>query len=998
MVKYPSSVLHFITLLLGGLFMLVAHAQGQTPHYETASQPWKDSLGNHRLVVDVPVRSNAVEVKVDWRRRDRDAAKKTLLITDSNGRPLQNIKIKHLDRETGDFIFQPISGQGRYYIYYMPWSGHKWEGGFQGDYLHQQPQADITWLNSIENLTASGNLPIARNVAIQARTAFDSFFPMEIVAKKEEVKALQDKYKDPFLLFLEDRTHPIKMFDDLPLRWIENGPVTNKSHDFLLKADRNEYYVFQIGVFASKDSLSDLQVSYDNAPFKMTCFNTEGVDSKGRKFIKQVNVPKGHVQPLWLGMDIPRQARPGKYSFTVRVQDGAGSVRLVNIQLDIQDKVIEDRGDSDLWRLSRLRWLNSSLGIDDQNTTGSRPLTVDKKKSTIKARSGTVQLNSFGLPEEILIGRKDLLAGPINLAMEGIEKEGKLMTVKGQSLEFTRLASGKTAWQTAYENNGFRVNVLGQMESDGYLHYRVTLKAKKNAALDNISLKVPIKKELATYFMGMGSGKPFGMNGGYTPVSYDWKWHGPQNSFWMGTYDAGVYCKFLGASYSGPMLNLYHPAPPPSWYNHNKGGFNIRTMKDKVVTSTFTGEADFKKDSVRVFEFSLLITPVQKLNTQAQFANRYYQNYGNPYPGENDIQAGVNVINVHHANRINPYINYPFVMVDSMRAFVNRYHKIGVKTKIYYTIRELSNQCAEIWALRSLDNEIFSDGTGGGYPWLREHLVDHYDVQWFTPIDGYEACDAAIKTSGDSRWYNYYIEGLHWLVKNVDIDGLYLDDVAYDRDMLKRMRKVMDMVKPGCMIDLHSNTDFSKGPATQYTEFFPYINKLWFGENFHYEKMQPDNWLLETSGIPFGLMGDMLFSGGNPWRGMVYGMTNRDGWPTDGKLCNPKPIWKEIDHFGIKNASMYGYWETSPAITTDNSKVLATAYKNGHKLLIAVASWDTTVANVHLKINWEKLGMKPRPFSLRANAIEDFQQEKVFDAKAAVPVMPGKGWLLEVND
>lgn len=996
-VKLPALCVTSVALLIGCLAGLIGQVQGQTPQFEVAGQLWKDSLGNHRLVVDVPYTSHVVEVKVDWRRRDKDAANKVVIITDSTGRQINNIKIKHVDRETGDFVFEPVSGSGIYYVYYMPWSGHKWEGGFQGDYLHHLPKADDAWLKKLAGLTTKGHLPLAHNVAIQARTAFDSFYPMEIVAKQSEVNALVAKYKDPFLLFAEDRKHPIKMFDDLPLRWIQKGPIRTGNNNFSVEADRNEYYVFQIGVFASKDSLADLQLSYKNAPFKLTCFNTEGVDSKGRTFTKSVRVEKGHVQPLWIGVDIPKNASPGNYAFVVQVRNGAGVTRSVDVHLRVTDRLLADRGDKDLWRLSRLRWLNSRLGINDQNTMENSPLVVDTNTMAITAGTGKVQLNGWGLPKSIQIGGENLLAAPIDFSMQGVAREGRLLPVPGQQLHLTQRATGKLTWQAVYENSGFKISYLGQMESDGYLRYKVMILAKRDAAIDNISLQVPIKKKLSTYFMGMGSGKPFGMNGGYAPTSYDWKWHGPQNSFWLGTYNAGIYCKFLGASYDGPMLNLYHPAPPPSWYNNNQGGFKIRTLMDRVSTSTYTGKEVLKKDSVLTFEFSFLITPVQKLNTHAQFANRYYQNYGDPYPAEKDIKAGVNVINVHHANRINPYINYPFVMVDSMQAFVDYFHKRGIKTKIYYTIRELSNQCAEIWALRSLGTEIFSDGKGGGYPWLREHLVDHYDVQWFTPIDGYEACDAAIKTSGDSRWYNYYVEGLRWLVKNVGIDGLYLDDVAYDRDMLKRMRKVMDMVKPGCMIDLHSNTDFSKGPATQYTEFFPYINKLWFGENFHYEKMQPDNWLVETSGIPFGLMGDMLFSGGNPWRGMVYGMTNRDGWPTDGKLCNPKPIWKELDRFGIKNASMYGYWEKVPAVTTDNDKVLATAYKNGNKLLVAVASWDSVATAVHLKLNWKKLGVSAKRVSFVAREIKDFQPSKVFKDTDAIEVEPAKGWLLEVD-
>jgi len=46
--------------------------------------------------------------------------------------------------------------------------------------------------------------------------------------------------------------------------------------------------------------------------------------------------------------------------------------------------------------------------------------------------------------------------------------------------------------------------------------------------------------------------------------------------------------------------------------------------------------------------------------------------------------------------------------------------------------------------------------------------------------------------------------------------------------------------------------------GNQYTEFFPYVNRLWFGEGFNYDAMSPEQWLVECSGIPFGLMGDML--------------------------------------------------------------------------------------------------------------------------------------------
>jgi len=82
----------------------------------------------------------------------------------------------------------------------------------------------------------------------------------------------------------------------------------------------------------------------------------------------------------------------------------------------------------------------------------------------------------------------------------------------------------------------------------------------------------------------------------------------------------------------------------------------------------------------------------------------------------------------------------------------------------------------------------------------------------------------------------------------MDIDGIFLDDVSFDRHILKRMRKVMKTSKSGCMIDLHSNTGFSIVAANQYLEFFPYIDKTGFGEGFNLDLMPADFWLTEVSG------------------------------------------------------------------------------------------------------------------------------------------------------
>lgn len=68
---------------------------------------------------------------------------------------------------------------------------------------------------------------------------------------------------------------------------------------------------------------------------------------------------------------------------------------------------------------------------------------------------------------------------------------------------------------------------------------------------------------------------------------------------------------------------------------------------------------------------------------------------------------------------------------------------------------------------------------------MQEHLHNDYIAAWYVP----EFKDAAIINSGMNRWHNYYVEGMNWLVDNIGIDGIYLDDVAFDRVTMKRVKK-----------------------------------------------------------------------------------------------------------------------------------------------------------------------------------------------------------------
>jgi len=138
-------------------------------------------------------------------------------------------------------------------------------------------------------------------------------------------------------------------------------------------------------------------------------------------------------------------------------------------------------------------------------------------------------------------------------------------------------------------------------------------------------------------------------------------------------------------------------------------------------------------------------------------------------------------------------------------------------------------------------------------------------------------------------------------------------------------------------------------------------------------------------------MGEMLQGGGNPWRGMVYGMTNRMPWSNN---ADPRPIWKAWDDFGMQGTKMVGYWVDNSPVKTNNDKVLATVYKKQGKALVAIASWADTDTKIKLNIDWKALGIDPAKARITAPAIKSFQAGAKFAAGDEITVPKGKGWLL----
>ncbi|WP_327091510.1 DUF6067 family protein [Nonomuraea sp. NBC_01738] len=891
-------------------------------------------LGNHRVIVRVERDDAVAVVAVPWitPQHHRGAGLVTTLDGRSSGQA---------HAVPGGYAFTPSHGPGTYAVYYAP---------YEDAAKPQYPQH--------EYLPPEGPSPAGERVACvveryEARSEHDRYTGMEIPAEPVE----------GFLAFGESREHPVRM-RSLPARWLERAPGPVR-----LTAAPGEFLAFQIGVYGSR-GLRDVRLESQAPGF--TCFTLGGVDSLGHAFARRLDLPAHTVHSLWCGLP----AEAGTFPVTVLAEDEQPIT--VTFDVELRGEPRADHGDDDPARLSRLRWLNSRRGAEDTVVRPFTPVTVDGPVLGVLGRTVTLgpdglpaALTSYFTPEVTAVCDRptEVLSAPIAFEVPGHRWEGDDWRLTGHGV-------AQAGWASRRRSGPLTLDLDGTLEFDGTLTYRLTLGAEAAADLDDTRLTIPLAA--APYLMGLG------VPGGERPAGLDWHWDVSRNqdALWAGAINAGVQVRLSDEHYVRPLnTNFYHERPlvlPRSWHNDGRGG--VRLEGDTLVC--YGGPRRVEAGERLVFEVRLALTPFKPIDTAAHFRQRYFHGFR---PAAEIAATGATVVNTHHATEVNPYINYPFLAVERLRAYVDDLHAAGLRSKIYYTIRELTTRAPELWALLSLRDEVLAPGPGGGGAWSREHVGDGALPAWFSTATD----DSSLITSGRSRWHNYYVEGLDWLVREVGVDGLYLDDLGFDREVMKRVRRVLDQ-RPEPLVDMHSANQFNEkdgyaSSANLYLEHLPYVDRIWFGEYFDYGS-RPDRWIVEMAGLPFGVMGEMLQGGGHPWRGLVHGMTSRI-YGGDG---DPRALWRLFDEVDLPSARMLGYWSPSAPVTVSDPDVRATTYTGDKGALIALGSWHDGPAEVRLDVDWDALGLDPHTAVLRSPAIDGLQEQAVFSAFKPLPVDGGR--------
>ena len=443
--------------------------------------------------IDVPDGTPVVRGEAVWRRSSLSIRVKGLkLLHAESGTPISDARLVHYDQEHVIVDFRPVSGSGIYHLYY---------GAAEEALFAPSPQ----WLDTYSATQAP---PAATPECIEARCPLDSFFPMEVVALETEVQTLLAAHPEAtYLVFPEDRDRPIVLRAELPAHWAREGPA----HELVLQADRNEYRVFQLGLWACYTDLNDVQVSatdlqsFDNVipASRVQCLT---LHSKAQHLYMgrptgPFDVPQGQVRALWFGIDLPEECASGKYVGSIVVQPIGQPPTSVRIQLNVSDPVVPERGDHDLWRLSRLRWLESDVGLGGEIYAPFTPLALSERDRSVSTWGHTFALGSAGLIDQVRFGAENTLAAPV--ALQG-RCEGESIAWQENSVDICECTPGHITWRGRARAGPLRLTVEGRIEFDGCAILALDLSADEAYRVEDLALRVPWRPEHAELATGMG--------------------------------------------------------------------------------------------------------------------------------------------------------------------------------------------------------------------------------------------------------------------------------------------------------------------------------------------------------------------------------------------------------------------------------------------------------------------------------------------------------------
>ena len=374
--------------------------------------------------------------------------------------------------------------------------------------------------------------------------SFHGFTTMEFTALPSEAAALVDATRstsqDGHRVFMTDRLHHVRIFKPragassaLPAVWARHGTeILNLTG----VAYVGEFYTFQVGIYTPEAAAVNLTLQFGDlkqvnvnghasvdgtvasiSAASFRCFNTGGVDEHGLAFTKIFSVNGGgSVGSMWVGVQIPTDASVGLYAASMVLNANGALPKTLALSLDIQPAPgggsLPFAGDGDVYKMSRLRWLDSTVGIDDTVPHPFAPLVVVDGAAGLRVQllNKVITIGADGLIKAATVTAHKVRRGitveqTYEAISDGVTFElysagGTVvpLTVKKPAAVTSRSASD-LQWSAILAADGVEVEVNGTVDFTSYVGMAVALSG--TASLSDVRLRVRVPSDNARYVL-----------------------------------------------------------------------------------------------------------------------------------------------------------------------------------------------------------------------------------------------------------------------------------------------------------------------------------------------------------------------------------------------------------------------------------------------------------------------------------------------------------------
>ena len=663
-----------------------------------------------------------VTARIFWRRRDAHPEAKGILVTDAAGNRVTLASPPQITAACGVVSFVPLGGARTYHVYYLPFvqqgGGAKVHFSWYNCTSHDRecvlfsasaaepsaPPADLC--STTTTITTTTTVVAIEGRAMSAtfdRPDFYMLNRMELTATDEELGALLASAPvastGTLRVFAEPRERAVRMFDHVPADWARGGEKVS----IALNASVGEYFTFQLGVFAPTRNLTHFRIDFDDlklfdggrsrstsapAPRPVlpasafTCFNLGGTDQNGAHLNRTAmyGVAVGAVGSLWIGVDLPADVNmAGLFAgrLALSADDGTGSRVSVFVELSLRvvlppsGQPLPDRGDGDIYSLSRLRWINSARAVDDTVPAPFTAPTLRKSfSSTTNGGGGTggdggftvalvnkhVTIGADGMLAQIAVhpnvaafgapgneGDFELLARPLQLKLVDASGTAVALSVSAPAVVVGHNSTG-VYWEATLSGAGVRVHVSGSVEYDSFLSYRMEVGLSPGTTaleLSDVQLSMAVGAEHARFMCGLGT-EGITMQHAALPLAWRWEMGTGNQALWLGRPEAGLMLKLRGegSRWEDPLFGsdaFVIPFIPSSWggaacaeqCQKSAYGANVTAAGDSsaYIVTAFSGPRSLSvtAQTTQIFQFDVAATPAKPLNMSSHFAQRYLQ-------------------------------------------------------------------------------------------------------------------------------------------------------------------------------------------------------------------------------------------------------------------------------------------------------------------------------------------------------------------------------------